>query len=175
MPSGKAWALTMDISGTVVVGHKYLSYSEVRWSIGALPTDRQFTGQRREASLGLYDYKARYYDPYLDRWIQPDTIIPDPAEPQNLNRYAYVLGNPIKYQDPGGHCAEGGPLGGPCIDGGPGGNRGYFRDPIKIPPPPQTHRTGEPGSEPIWEYGAEKLTLTGALLDTAAWNLTVLV
>ena len=64
----------------------YYPYGEERWSSGALATDYQFTGQRNEASLGLYDYNARYYDPYLNRWIRPDTIVPDPANPQSLNR-----------------------------------------------------------------------------------------
>ena len=65
----------------------YYPCGEVRWSSGTLPTDRQFTGQRREASLGLYDYKARFYGPYLARWIQLDTIIPDPTNPQSLPRF----------------------------------------------------------------------------------------
>jgi hypothetical protein len=52
-------------------------------------------------------YGARYYDSYLNRWTQPDTIVPDPLDPQSLNRYSYVLNNPIRYADPSGH---GGPV-----------------------------------------------------------------
>ena len=40
----------------------------VRWSSGTLPTDKTFTGQRSE-SLGLLDYKARYYSPDLGYFI----------------------------------------------------------------------------------------------------------
>jgi hypothetical protein len=51
----------------------------------------------------LYYYNARYYDPKLARFISPDTIVPDPRNPQALNRYSYVLNNPLKYTDPTGH------------------------------------------------------------------------
>ena len=46
---------------------------------------------------------ARYYDARIGRWTSADTIVPDPANPQSLNRYAYVVNNPVKYRDPSGH------------------------------------------------------------------------
>jgi hypothetical protein len=46
---------------------------------------------------------ARWYNGNIGRWISPDTIVPDPANPQSLNRYSYVIGNPLRYQDPSGH------------------------------------------------------------------------
>jgi hypothetical protein len=49
------------------------------------------------------DYKARMYDPYLNRWTQPDTIIPDQNNSQDWNRYTYANNNPVKYNDPTGH------------------------------------------------------------------------
>jgi RHS repeat-associated protein len=68
--------------------------------------DRRFTGQRWEASLGLYDYRARFYDPALGRFLQPDPIVPEPGNPQGLNRYAYVYNNPLRYTDPSGHMVD---------------------------------------------------------------------
>jgi hypothetical protein len=50
------------------------------------------------------DYNARYYSALLGRFISPDTIIPDPTNPQSLNRYSYVYGNPVKFADPSDHC-----------------------------------------------------------------------
>ncbi len=43
--------------------------------------------------------------PYINRFIQSDTIIPNLANPQSLNRYSYVLNNPILFNDPTGHDA----------------------------------------------------------------------
>ena len=62
-----------------------------------------FTGQRHDTSTGLYYYKARYYDPSLGRFSQPDPFVQGPADPQTLNRYAYVGNNPTNFTDPSGH------------------------------------------------------------------------
>ncbi len=42
-------------------------------------------------------------DPALGRFIQPDSIIPDPASSKGFDRYAYVNNNPINFNDPSGH------------------------------------------------------------------------
>ncbi|MDW8319163.1 MAG: hypothetical protein RMN53_15135 [Anaerolineae bacterium] len=41
----------------------------------------------------------------MGRFLQPDTIVPEPGNPQALNRYMYVLGNPLRYVDFTGHFA----------------------------------------------------------------------
>ncbi|NLE44024.1 MAG: RHS repeat-associated core domain-containing protein, partial [Chloroflexi bacterium] len=43
---------------------------------------------------------ARWYDARIGRWISADTIVPDPGNPQSLNRYSYVENNPAAYIDP---------------------------------------------------------------------------
>jgi RHS repeat-associated protein len=70
-------------------------------SQGNLATDKLFTGQRLDAT-GLYYYGARYYDPTIGRFISPDTVVQNPGNPQTLNRYSYVVNNPLKYTDPTG-------------------------------------------------------------------------
>jgi len=57
-------------------------------------------------NLGLIYMNARYYMPEIGRFISPDTIVPEPGNPQSFNRYAYALNNPIKYNDPSGHWFE---------------------------------------------------------------------
>jgi RHS repeat-associated protein len=71
-----------------------------------MPTDYQFTGQRKEAGFGLYDYNARYYDPLIGRFVSADSVVPGAGNPQALNRYGYELNNPVKYTDPTGHDPE---------------------------------------------------------------------
>ena len=54
--------------------------------------------------------QSRFSDPYLNRFLQPDTIVPSMYNPQNLNRYSYVGNNTINYADPTGHNYDCGPL-----------------------------------------------------------------
>ncbi|MCB0045068.1 MAG: hypothetical protein KDD92_06555, partial [Caldilineaceae bacterium] len=51
-------------------------------------------------------YNARYYDPEIGHFISPDTLVPDPLRVDAYNRYMYALGNPLKFNDPTGHCEE---------------------------------------------------------------------
>ena len=103
-------SLSTDANGGVVsamrrvASNAHTPYGSTR--SGSLPTDRRFTGQREEAALGLYDFNARYFDPLLGRFIQADTIVPQPGNPQSLNRYAYTLENPLRYTDPSGRSEE---------------------------------------------------------------------
>jgi RHS repeat-associated protein len=102
-------ALTVSSTGTKVGELRYHPWGETRFSDGSTPTQRRFTGQILDSATDLYYYGARYYDPGLGRFIQADTIVPEPGNPQALNRYSYVYNNPLKYTDPSGHS--------PCRDG----------------------------------------------------------
>jgi len=71
-------------------------------------SDRGFTGHQQN-NTGTYDFgliymNARYYHPQLGRFVSPDTIIPEPSDPQSYNRYSYGFNNPVKYSDQSGHC-----------------------------------------------------------------------
>jgi RHS repeat-associated protein len=97
---------TADSSGAVASTISYFPFGVSRNSTGNLPTDKLFTSQILD-STGLYYYNARYYDPSIGRFISPDTIVPNPMNPQSLNRYSYCLNNPLKYIDPTGLFEEG--------------------------------------------------------------------
>jgi RHS repeat-associated protein len=105
------WLLTDHLGSTAVTlwpgGAKkaelrYKAFGENRYTSNSTPTTYRYTGQREESAIGLYFYRGRWYDAALGRFIQADTIVPDPADPQALNRYSYVLNNPLRYTDPSG-------------------------------------------------------------------------
>jgi hypothetical protein len=93
----------------------------VQFGIAKLPCELACAhshGQREEADIGLYDYKARWLalaepmlsdsfgianDAQLGRFVQPDPIVPNPGDPQSLNRYSYAKNNPVRFTDPSGH------------------------------------------------------------------------
>ena len=90
--------------GTLHSRQYYRAFGEERYTSGALPTDRTYTGQR-EIEFGLVHYGARIYDPALGRFAQADAVIPEPWKPVTWDRFSYALSNPIKNNDPTGHCS----------------------------------------------------------------------
>jgi RHS repeat-associated protein len=66
-------------------------------------TTLNYTGQKLDAT-GLLFYNARYYDPNIAKFTSPDNIVPKIQAPPSLNRYTYVDNNPVKFNDPTGHC-----------------------------------------------------------------------
>ena len=101
-------ALTLDSSGNRLNTNteiRYYAYGAMRYTAGSTPTSFNFTGQRRDSGSGLLFYNARWYDPAVGRFLQADTVVPEPGNPAGLNRYLYSLGNPLRYTDPSGHYA----------------------------------------------------------------------
>ena len=81
----------------------YYAYGAERSASGDLQTDRTFTGQKSDAS-GLLYYNARYYDPALGTFISPVSLVPNQRRVIDYNRFAYARNNPLRYNDPSGHC-----------------------------------------------------------------------
>jgi RHS repeat-associated protein len=74
----------------------------------------KFTGKERDSETQLDYFGARHYSNGLGRWISADwspTPIPVPyadfSNPQSLNLYGFVGGNPASKADLDGHCPDG--------------------------------------------------------------------
>ena len=64
---------------------------------------RGFTGHEQVDSMGIVHMNGRIYDPKLGRFLQADPVVQAPKNSQSLNRYSYVLNNPLSYTDPSGY------------------------------------------------------------------------
>ena len=61
-----------------------------------------YTGHEMLDNLGLIHMNGRVYDPGLGRFLSADPYVTLPYDGQGLNRYAYVLNNPLAFTDPSG-------------------------------------------------------------------------
>jgi len=83
-----------------------------RWAYGAYQGniyDERFASLgRRDAESTLDPTLFRMYESRLYRWLSPDPLAGSILNPQSLNRYAYVLNNPVNFIDPLGldGCGE---------------------------------------------------------------------
>jgi RHS repeat-associated protein len=89
-------------SSSIVASKSYDPYGNVLSSTEGVDSVYGYTGEQTDPS-GMVYLRARYYAPYLNQFIQPDTIVPDPRIPADWNKYAYVRNNPINYTDPSGY------------------------------------------------------------------------
>jgi len=101
------------------------AYGWTRRSRNIIPSGRtDFTSKERDGETGLDYFGARYMASAQGRFISPDewqggAVDPvtgkqvqqpgplpyaDITYPQSLNKYAYVMNNPLRYTDPDGHC-----------------------------------------------------------------------
>jgi RHS repeat-associated protein len=110
--------LTTDNTGAKVAEQRFYPFGATRYTYGTQETDFNFTGQRLDIldpTGNLLYYGSRYYDPLLRRFIQADSVVPGPGNPQTLNRYSYVVNNPLRFADPNGYMpSQCGGLGGEC-------------------------------------------------------------
>ena len=68
-------------------------------------TRRRFTGEEDDDN-GLMYLRARYYEPYIGRFLSRDPFPIDEADTQGINRYVYVQNNPVNNVDPTGEYLE---------------------------------------------------------------------
>jgi RHS repeat-associated protein len=76
----------------------------------------KFSSKERDIESGLDNFDFRYFGSSLGRFTSPDPLGGHVSNPQSLNRYTYVLNNPLTFVDPFGLDADGSFRAGTCID-----------------------------------------------------------
>lgn len=93
--------LATDETGAVVLSRSYGPYGDLRSSTGPDVGTLGFaTGQ--SAGPDLVFLGVRWYSPSLGRFLSPDPLVVDAADPMAWNAYAYCRCNPTSYVDPTG-------------------------------------------------------------------------
>jgi RHS repeat-associated protein len=97
----------------------------VNWSYTGFPSsflfDRGYTGHEHLDAFGLINMNGRMYDPVVSRFLSPDPFTQASHNLQGLNRYSYLMNNPMNGTDPTGYMRKPnrGGGGGSITGGGP--------------------------------------------------------
>ena len=87
-------------TGTVGNTYTYDSFGNTTASTGTLRNYFQYTGREFDSETGIYEYRARYYDPSSGRFLNEDPLGFQIAP----NFYPYVANDPMGHIDPSGLC-----------------------------------------------------------------------
>ncbi|MEQ1949576.1 MAG: RHS repeat-associated core domain-containing protein [Bryobacteraceae bacterium] len=110
--------------GNGTAGRTNTCFGSATYPSAADKISDKFTSKERDAETGLDYFGARYMSSAQGRFTSPDEFTggavdpftgqqigqPGPlpyadiTNPQSLNKYAYVVNNPLRYTDPDGHC-----------------------------------------------------------------------
>jgi len=85
-------------AGVVSDSFVYDSFGNVISSTGTFSQPFRYTGREWDSETGLYDYRARYYDPAIGRFLSEDPI----GFKGGFNFYVYVMNEPTTLIDPFG-------------------------------------------------------------------------
>lgn len=87
-------------------GRSKVAKTDALKDLNSFSSDLGFT-QHKTLPSGLIHMRGRLYDPTRGQFLTPDLFIQDQQNLQSLNRFAYVLGNPLRSTDPSGFLSMG--------------------------------------------------------------------
>lgn len=96
-------ALELDANANVISYEEYhpfgtTAYQAKNTAINSVAKRYRYTGMERDEETGMQYHSARYYLPWLGRWLNTDPV----GIADGVNLYAYSGNNPIMNADPGG-------------------------------------------------------------------------
>ena len=96
-------ALELDDTAGLITHETYHPYGTTSFLAGPSATEAgtkryRYTGRERDEETGFGYHGARYYAPWLGRWVSPDPagLVDGP------NLYRYARDNPVRWNDPNG-------------------------------------------------------------------------
>ena len=94
-------------AGQVVWRETYRPYGDrQRLEPASSANEIWFTSRKEDPRTELIYMGARYYDPRIGRFLQPDAVGFVETNIHSFNRYAYASNNPYRYRDPDGRIVE---------------------------------------------------------------------
>ena len=119
-------------AGALANTYTFDSFGKLTTSTGTITNPFQYTARESDPETGIYEYRARYYDPSIGRFISEDPV----GFADGYNVYDYVSGDPVDFDDPSGNWRIHGNWCGPNWTGGqtepyiPSHDQdGYYKDP----------------------------------------------
>ena len=103
-------SLELDAAAAIVSYEEYTPFGSTSFQAvrGAMEVPKRYrcTGRERDEESGLYYHGARYYAPWLGKWIScdPSGLV------DGTNLYKYASNNPVRLHDPSGLQDEEAPL-----------------------------------------------------------------
>ncbi len=100
-------SLELDDQAQIISYEEYTPYGSTSYQAGRSFTEvslkrYRYTGKERDEETGLYYYGARYYAPWLGRWVSCDPL----SINDGLNVFQFVRCNPINNRDSAGFRAQ---------------------------------------------------------------------
>jgi len=94
--------------GKITAGYHYDAFGNVMKQEGKKADQPfRFTGRPLDSATGLYDLRARFYDPKTGQFTSRDPFFGEIDNPSTLSTYQYAFNNPLSFTDPFGLWASG--------------------------------------------------------------------
>jgi RHS repeat-associated protein len=102
-------SLELDGAGQIISYEEYYPYGSTSYQAGRTAAEvnlkrYRYTGKERDEETGFNYHAARYYAPWVARWVSVD---PERSQFPDWSSFCYVFANPLVFVDPAGTAPHG--------------------------------------------------------------------